>query len=124
MPLISYRGYQGAFASLNRHFNLSPFLFNIQGEIMPKYKFRMMGLPPNQGTKFVNVPKEATCKDAKSLLRNAYKIHQALVVQLIFKGQPISDNDVFSKKMQDLGHKPEKDTITIITQQAGGWIFQ
>lgn len=89
---------------------------------MPKYKFRMMGLPPNQGTKFVNVPKEATCKDTKSLLRNAYKIHQALVVQLIYKGQPISDSDVFSKKMQNLGHKPEKDTITIITQQAGGWI--
>ena len=91
---------------------------------MPKYKFRMMGLPPNQGTKMVNVPKEATCKDAKSLLRNAYKIHQALVVQLIYKGQPISDNDVFSKKLQDLGHKPEKDTITIITQQAGGWILR
>ncbi len=87
---------------------------------MPKYKFRMMGLPPNQGTKSVNVPKEASCKDAKSLLRNTYKIHQALVVQLIYKGQPISDNDVFSKKLQDLGHKPEKDTITIITQQAGG----
>lgn len=91
---------------------------------MPKYKFRMMGLPPNQGTKFVNVPKEATCKDAKNLLRNAYKIHQALVVQLIYKGQPIGDSDVFGKKLEQLGHKPNKDTITIITQQAGGWIFK
>jgi hypothetical protein len=92
---------------------------------MPKYKFRMMGLPPNQGTKSINVPKDAKCKDTKSLVRNAYKIHQALVVQLIYKGQPISDTDVFSKKLKklnDLGHKPEKDTITIITQQAGGWI--
>ncbi len=90
---------------------------------MPKYRFRMMGLPPNQGTKTINVPKDAKCKDTKNLIRNAYKIHQALVIQLIYKGQPISDEDVFTKKLNDLGHKPEKDTITIITQQAGGWIF-
>lgn len=89
---------------------------------MPKYRFRMMGLPPAQGTKTLNIPQEATCKDAKNLLRNQYKIHEALIVQLIYKGQPLNDNDVFNKRLQELGHKPDKDTITIITQQAGGLI--
>ena len=80
----------------------------------------MMGLPPNQGTKVLNIPTDALASDAKTLLRTSFRIHDALVIQLIYKGQPLSDAENITKKLDGMDYSLEKDTITVITQQAGG----
>jgi len=87
---------------------------------MPEYTFRMMGLPPKQGTKKIAIPAKATCGDAKKLVRRQYKISDRLVIQLVFKGHPIRDREVFSKFLDKMKYNAKKDTITVISQQAGG----
>lgn len=87
---------------------------------MPEYVFRMMGLPPKQGTRKISIPVRASCKDAKKLVRQEYRISDRLVIQLVFKGHPIKDNENFQKFLTKMKYDPKKDTITVISQQAGG----
>ncbi len=87
---------------------------------MPVYTFRMMGLPPKQGTRKLTIPAKASCADSKKLVRREYKINPALVIQLVFKGQPIKDKENFARFLMKMKYDPKKDTITVISQQAGG----
>ena len=42
------------------------------------------------------------------------------MIQLVYKGHPISDADKFTQVVEKLGYDPKKDSITVITQQVGG----
>lgn len=84
------------------------------------YNFRLMGLPPAQGTKQIKIPTNASCADAKKIVRKEYRINEALVIQLVYKGHPISDADKFSQFVEKLRYDPKKDSVTVITQQVGG----
>ncbi len=87
---------------------------------MLAYNFRLMGLPPAQGTKQIKIPINTSCADAKKIVRKEYRINEALVIQLVYKGHPISDADRFTQVIEKLKYDPVKDTITVITQQVGG----
>ena len=87
---------------------------------MTQYNFRMMGLPPAQGTKRIKIMNRQKVDDVKTTLRKEYKIHESLVIQLIFKGKPLTGTDDFEKSLSSMGYDPRTDTITVITQQVGG----
>jgi len=87
---------------------------------MSYYTFRMMGLPPAQGTKRVKIKARQKVADVKKTLRKEYKIHESLVIQLIFKGKPLADTDDFEKTLSSMSYDSRADTITVITQQVGG----
>ena len=87
---------------------------------MTLYTFRMMGLPPAQGTKRLKIKSRQKVADSKDVLRKEFKIHESLVIQLIFKGKPLGDADDFEKSLSSMGYDPKADTVTVITQQVGG----
>ena len=87
---------------------------------MTYYTFRMMGLPPAQGTKRIKIKGRQKVADAKNTLRKEFRIHESLVIQLIFKGKPLTDTEDFEKTLSSMGYDPRADTITVITQQVGG----
>jgi hypothetical protein len=81
-----------------------------------QYRFRLVGVPPNQAIQLVNVnPNNSIAEIKKSLIRS-FRLNPILSIQLIFKGKILPDNI----RLRMVRFHPNKDVITVMSMQGGG----
>lgn len=83
---------------------------------MMNYRFRLIGVPPDQALKSIEVDPDLTVAQIKRLVQRSYKLNEILHINFIFKGKVLPDEMKFSK----IGIHPKKDVITVMSHQAGG----
>ena len=77
---------------------------------MVEYRFRLIGVPPIQAIKSIDIDVNRTVEDAKERVRKVYKLDPSLTIQFIHKGRPLSDN----MKFASLDTHPQKDVFTVM----------
>ncbi|MFX1449507.1 MAG: hypothetical protein ACFFCM_01610 [Promethearchaeota archaeon] len=83
---------------------------------MVNYRFRLLGVPPDQAVKTADIDVNQNITEAKKVVRNLYKLNPILTLQFIHKGKVLPNNVRFAS----LGLLPKKDVITVMASQVGG----
>lgn len=83
---------------------------------MVNYRFRLLGIPPDQAVKTGDIDVNQNVAEAKKVIRNLYKLNPILSLQFIHKGKVLPNNVRFAS----LGLMPKKDVITVMANQVGG----
>ena len=83
---------------------------------MVNYRFRLLGVPPDQAVKTADIDVNQDITEAKKVVRNLYKLNPILTLQFIHKGKVLPNNVRFAS----LGLIPKKDVITVMASQVGG----
>ena len=83
---------------------------------MVNYRFRLLGVPPDQAVKTADIDVNQDITEAKKVVRNLYKLNPILTLQFIHKGKVLPNNVRFAS----LSLLPKKDVITVMASQVGG----
>jgi len=83
---------------------------------MVNYRFRLLGVPPDQAVKTGDIDVNQDVTEAKKVVRNLYKLNPILTLQFIHKGKVLPNN----VRVASLGLIPKKDVITVMASQVGG----
>ena len=83
---------------------------------MVNYRFRLLGVPPDQAVKTGDIDVNQNVAEAKKVIRKLYKLNPILSLQFIHKGKVLPNNVRFAS----LGIMPQKDVITVMVSQVGG----
>lgn len=83
---------------------------------MVQYRFRLVGVPPDQAMKLVEIDPNLMVAEVKKSIQHTYKLNQILAIHLLYRGKVIPDNIRFDR----LGIHPKKDVVTVMAAQAGG----
>ena len=82
-----------------------------------EYRFRLTGVPPDQAIKIIELDLNQSVGEIKKSVQREYKLNPILAIQFIFKGKVLPDNIKFG----GIGIHPQKDVITVMATQAGGF---
>lgn len=80
------------------------------------YRFRLVGVPPDQAIRLIKVDPNLSIAEIKRLVQRVYKLNPILRIQFIFKGRILPDQLKFEK----IENHPKKSTITIMSTQGAG----
>ncbi|NVM04385.1 MAG: hypothetical protein HWN67_18820 [Candidatus Helarchaeota archaeon] len=83
---------------------------------MVNYRFRLLGVPPDQAVKTGDIDVNQNVAEIKKIIRNVYKLNPIVTIQFIHKGKVLPNNVRFAS----LGIIPKKDVITVMASQVGG----
>lgn len=89
---------------------------NKNAEKSRQYRFRLVGVPPDQAIRLISINIEQSVEDIKKAIKRKYKLNSIFAIQLIFKGKLLSENI----NLRKIGIHPEKDIITIMNLMGGG----
>lgn len=103
-----------------RNYNIGKYeIINGQGSVSDKIlriRFRLLGTPPDQAVKLIEVAPNQTIWEIKKDVMRAYRLNPILGINLIFKKKIIKDNITFN----EIAINPVKDVISVMATQAGG----
>lgn len=103
-----------------RNYNIGKYgILNGQGSVSDKIlriRFRLLGVPPDQAIKLIEVAPNQTIWEIKKDVMRAYRLNPILGINLVFKKEVIKDNITIDK----IAINPVKDIISVMVAQAGG----
>ncbi len=82
-----------------------------------KYRFRLVGIPPNQAIQLVDIDPNSSIAELKKSVIRLYKLNPILAIQFIYKGKVLPD---YLKCSIIVRVHTKREVITVMGIMGGG----